>query len=380
MKILMIGPFPPVVNGVTVSNDFLYRWLVSKGQDVSKINTETGLIASKQGDKLSISKILAFLSIYVHIFKVPGKSSVYMAIGQTFWGLVKYSPFILICKLLGIPYILHIHGGYVCNAYALMSASKKRIFRSLLEGSRSVIALSTSLATDLGKTFPNAHIDVVENFYDPMLIQNPIERKSHAVPRLLFLSNLMLGKGVLDFLDALLILKNDKQLEFEVALAGNIEKGIGDTLKQKIDALEGRVHFFGLADFDKKKELLYWSDIFVLPTWYIMEGQPLSIIEAYVTGNIVISTHQGGIKDISNYETFFKAEAQNSVALSYTLESIIAQRLTLQSGLQATAEAAQKRFDPENFLHAIERILNAQGAKSILAKKSRPGTVKHEPV
>ena len=364
----MIGPFPPVVNGVTVSNDFLYHWLISKGRNVSKINTETGLIASKQGDKLSISKILAFLSIYVHIFKVPGKSSVYMAIGQTFWGLVKYSPFILICKLFGIPYILHIHGGYVCKAYELMSPPKKRIFRYLLEGSQSVIALSTGLAQDLEKTFPDSHIEVVENFYDPRLVQNPVERTAHEIPRLLFLSNLMLGKGVLDFLDALFILKKTKQLKFEVAFAGNIEKGIGETLKQKIDALGDSVHFFGLADFDKKKDLLYWSDIFVLPTWYIMEGQPLSIIEAYVTGNIVISTHQGGIKDISNYETFFKADAQNPASLANRLEGIMYERLTLQSGLQITAEATQKRFNPENFLFKIETILSSSSRETVWKK------------
>jgi len=365
MKILMIGPFPPVVNGVTVSNDFLYHRLISKGKDVSIINTETGLIASKQGDKLSISKILAFLSIYVHIFELIGKSTVYMAIGQTFWGLAKYSPFILICKLLGIPYILHIHGGYVCKAYELMSAFKRKIFSRLLEGSQSVIALSTSLAQDLGKTFPNTNIEVVENFYDPRLIQDPIKRTFHEVPRFLFLSNLMLGKGVLEFLDALRILKDTKNISFDVALAGNIEKGIGETLKQKIDALGDSVYFFGLADFNKKKELLYWSDIFVLPTWYIMEGQPLSIIEAYVTGNAVVSTHQGGIQDISNYESFFKTEAQNPAALAATLEKVIAQLPILNSQLAATAAAAQKRFNSENFIAKIEAVLSASNGKTI---------------
>lgn len=369
MKIVMIGPFPPVVNGVTVSNEFLYRWLVSKGKKVSKINTETGLIASKQGDKLNLAKIVAFLSIYIHIFKVVGKSSVYMAIGQTFWGLTKYSPFILVCKLLGIPYVLHIHGGYVCKAYKMMSPFKKRIFRYLFQGSHSVIALSTGLAEELQKVFPESHIEVVENFYDPRLVQHPIARTAHKIPRLLFLSNLMLGKGVLDLLDALIILKQSRQLTFEVAFAGSIEKGIGKALTSKIEALGDRVHFFGLADFDRKKELLYWSDIFVLPTWYIMEGQPLSIIEAYVTGNVVVSTYQGGIQDISNYESFFKTETQNPVALAEILEKVIAKLPYLSDRLAETAQATQERFNPENFLRKIEAVLTMDDVKVAFVNK-----------
>jgi glycosyltransferase involved in cell wall biosynthesis len=370
MKILMIGPFPPVLNGVTVSNEFLYRSLKEQGNQVSRINTETGLIASKQGDRLSLSKILTFASIYIHLFRVVGKSTVYMAIGQTFWGIAKYSPFILLCNLLRIPYVLHIHGGYVCSAYNLMSPLKQRIFRRLLVGSRSVIALSESLAQDLKKTFPESHIDVVENFYDPRLIQNPIERQQHEVPRFLFLSNLMLGKGILEFLDALLILQNVHKLNFEVALAGNIERGMKEQIERKVALLGNKLHFFGVADFTRKKELLYWSDIFVLPTWYIMEGQPLSIIEAYVTGNVVVSTYQGGIKDISNYDTFVKTEAQNPEALAHTLEKLLAHLAYFKPGVLITATAARKRFNPENFLVNIAAILNSATGEHITDRTS----------
>jgi glycosyltransferase involved in cell wall biosynthesis len=357
MRILMIGPFPPVINGVTVSNEFLYRELISKGEKVSKINTETGAIASMQGDKISISKIYTFLYIYKYLYKVFGKDVVYMAIGQTFWGLVKYTPFICLCKLFGKPYILHIHGGYVCKAYEQMNPVKKRMFKYLLHGSKSIIALSSSLAADLNNTFPNSTIEVVENFYDPRLIENSIDRAVHEQPRFLFLSNLMLGKGILNFLDALLILKKDKHLSFQVAIAGNLEKGIADTLNQKIKALGDSVYFYGVADFEQKKNLLYWSDIFVLPTWYIMEGQPLSIIEAYVTGNIVVSTHQGGIKDISNYKTFVKTEAQNSTVLANTLVDVLAQLPSIQQYLQETKDATQKRFDSARFVEEIFSIL-----------------------
>ena len=358
MKVLMIGPFPPVVNGVTVSNNFLYNSLSNQGNQVSRINTETGKIASMQGDKISLHKILTFLTIYKNIFKVSGKDVVYMTIGQTFWGVVKYSPFIYCCWVAGIPYVFHIHGGYLSKSYLNMSRRKQRIIKILFTKSSNIIALSESLANDIKNIFPNANVAVVENFYDRELINPALERTAHSTPHFLFLSNLMLGKGIIEFLEALIILQNFHKIDFKVALAGNIERGMQAEIQKRVDRLKDKVYFFGLADLPKKKELLYWSDIFVLPTWYIMEGQPISIIEAYVTANVVVSTHQGGIKEISGYDTFFKTETQNAHALADTLVCAIDKLPELRAQLSVTAQSAKERFNPENFLLKIEAILS----------------------
>ena len=358
MKVLMIGPFPPVVNGVTVSNEFLYKSLLSQGSQVSKINTETGKIASMQGDKISLLKIVTFLSIYKNIFKIAGKDVVYMTIGQTFWGIAKYSPFILCCWLTGIPYVFHIHGGYLSKCFVNMSRRKQRIIHILITKSRCIIALSESLAADIKKEFTDARVEVVENFYDQALIEPPLQRTIHEMPHFIFLSNLMLGKGILEFLDALIILQDVHKLNFKVALAGSIERGMNEHIETKVERLGNKVHFFGLADFTKKKELLYWSDIFVLPTWYIMEGQPISIIEAYVTGNIVVSTHQGGIREISNYDTFFKTSIRNPEQLAETLVDTLHKLPYLAEHIETTKKAAQQRFNSTHFVEKINKVLS----------------------
>lgn len=356
MKVLIIGPFPPVVNGVTVSNEFLFRSLVANGSTVTRINTETGKIASLQGDKISLRKIFTFLSIYFEITKVFSKDVVYMTTGQTFWGVVKYLPFVIACKVLAIPYVLHVHGGYICNCYQQLRGLKKKVFNCILQNSSCVIALSESLADDIKRVFQKQEVAVVENFYDPRLIEPTALRSQSTTPRLLFLSNLMLGKGILEFLDALILLKDSHNQDFTVSIAGTIEKGIEKTLRTKIAALGTHVVYFGLADLEKKKALLYNSDIFVLPTWYIMEGQPISIIEAYVTGNVVVATHQGGIKDISAYKSFVKTQSQNPKALAATLSEVMQQLPTLAEEAQLTAVAAQKRFNSNEFVKQIQDI------------------------
>lgn len=359
MKVLIIGPFPPVVNGVTICNEYLLQSLTANGLNVSRINTETGKIASLQGDKISIRKILAFLTIYLEIFKTFSNDVVYMTTGQTFWGVVKYLPFVMVCKLVRIPYVLHVHGGYMCTAYLKLTGSKKAVFKYIVNNSKTVIALSDSLALEIKQVFETERVEVVENFYDPKLIDPLFKRAESPIPRFLFLSNLMLGKGILEFLDALILLRDIHKVEFTVSIAGTMEKGIEQTLNEKVKQLGNKVVFLGLADFDKKKELLYNSDIFVLPTWYIMEGQPISIIEAYVTGNVVVSTHQGGIKDISKYETFFKTQQQDPEKLATTLVNVVAQLPNISEERNQTAKAAQNRFDSTRFVKQMEDILNS---------------------
>ncbi len=358
MKVLMIGPFPPVVNGVTICNEYLFRSLTANGLNVSRINTETGKIASLQGDKISIRKILAFLTIYLEIFKTFSNDVMYLTTGQTFWGVVKYLPFVMVCRLARIPYVLHVHGAYMCIAYLKLTGSKKAVFKYIVNNSKTVIALSDSLALEIKQVFGTERVDVVENFYDPKLIDPLFKRAESPIPRFLFLSNLMLGKGILEFLDALILLRDTHKVDFTVCIAGTLEKGIEQTLNKKVKQLGNKVLFFGLADFDKKKELLYNSDIFVLPTWYMMEGQPISIIEAYVTGNVVVSTHQGGIKDIGGYDSFIQAESQNADALANTLVSVMENLPGLSQKALQTTGPTQKRFDSNLFVKHIQGIFS----------------------
>ena len=49
---------------------------------------------------------------------------------------------------------------------------------------------------------------------------------------------------------------------------------------------------------EEKRNLLKQSHIFCLPTFHKFEGQPISILEAYASGCIVLTTANGGINEI----------------------------------------------------------------------------------
>ena len=133
MKVLIVGPFPPVINGVTVCNDYLKKKLGEKYL-VETINTDSGIISTNQGDSLSFKKVFSFIQIYFLLFKVIKANVVYFTPGQTFWGLSKYLPFSLLCICFRKKYILHLHGGYTAKAYGNLRGIKKNISMDYTRG------------------------------------------------------------------------------------------------------------------------------------------------------------------------------------------------------------------------------------------------------
>jgi glycosyltransferase involved in cell wall biosynthesis len=118
-------------------------------------------------------------------------------------------------------------------------------------------------------------------------------------------------KGIFQLLDSLKDLEN-KQIHYEAKIAGNIDSSLKNDILSKILKLKN-TSYVGVVYNEEKKELLNWSNIFVLPTYYKMEGQPISILEALATKNVIISTNHAGIVDvIEDNKNGFLVEKKNS--------------------------------------------------------------------
>ena len=64
------------------------------------------------------------------------------------------------------------------------------------------------------------------------------------------------------------------------------------------NGLNEYVTYHGIVGGKEKKELLKNCDIFTLPTRYLNEGQPISILEAMGNAMFIVSTDHAGIPDI----------------------------------------------------------------------------------
>lgn len=322
MKILIIGPLPNPVNGCSLANQTFLAYLKNQGKfQISTINTNTDPNIQGVQGKFGWKKFFSFISVYFEIFKIFAAKQVYITPGQSFWGVLKYAPFILLAYILKKPIIFHLHGNYLGTQYLLLSGIKKSIFKFLVSRSSAGIVLSHSLRDNFKDILPQNKIYIVENFANNELISYEVVQKNKHQLKLLWLSNLMAEKGILDFLDALILL-NNRGVRFEVKLAGKIEEGLQDDIYQKLNAIGEAAEYLGTVYGEQKKAQLLEANVFVFPTYYTMEGQPIALIEAMATGNIIVTTDHAGIPDIVNSDNGYLLQPRDVTGLANQLESI----------------------------------------------------------
>jgi glycosyltransferase involved in cell wall biosynthesis len=298
-RILLIGPFPKPISGVALANKVV-KEILDKSDDFKAdcINTSYPVFEDTVG-VFSIKKVLFFLGLNIKAFKIFKNDIIYITPGQTFFGVTKYAFFIILASILNKELIIHVHGNYLGKQYHLLKGFKKKLFYFLISKFTKGIVLSASLKNNLIPFLNDENIFIVNNFAEGYLYKES-GRKIVKVLKITYLSNLMEEKGILFLLEALQKLE-DKNILYEAKIAGNIDESLKEMIQQKINKLTNTI-YLGVVYGKEKKELLEWSNIFVLPTFYKMEGQPISILEALATQNVIIATNHAGIPDIIKTE------------------------------------------------------------------------------
>lgn len=365
MKILMVGPFPPPVNGMSLANRMLVSGLESRAHVVDTIDTKTGMRRDdvKNQGRLSFGKVFRSITPVTRgvwrILLTKKYEVLYLTPSQNANGYLKYVPIMWAARIRKIPYFIHIHGGYFRTMYDGLRGWKKRAVDNSLNGLAGAIVLGPSLRFMFEGLVPDEKIFVCENGIEDEIfateeeIKQKIERyKIEDAIRIVYLSNLLESKGILDLLEAIRILRS-RGKKIHLDAAGAIEPAIEDRVKVYLNDLGDSVTYHGLVQGMKKKELLLNNHIFCLPTYYPNEGQPISILEAMANGCVVVTTDHGGIKDIVNEEYGVFVEKQNPEAVSKALSgSSLKDNVMLISWQQANT-----KYHVSKFVARIEDIL-----------------------
>ena len=282
---------------------------------------------------------------------------VYITPGQTFFGIAKYTLFILLSTLLNKELIIHVHGNFLGKQYDELKGFKKKFFYYLISKFTKGIVLSESLKNNLSPFLDTSKIFIVENFAEDFLFKD-LKKDINRNLQIVYLSNLMEEKGILYLLDALAVLE-ERNIIYKAKIAGNIDESLKEKIVTKINKLEN-TSYLGIVYKKEKKELLEWSYIFVLPTFYKMEGQPISILEALATKNVVIATNHAGIKDV------ITSNVNGYLVKPKSVESIVEPLLFLKENRDKIKEIAELNFEyfinnftVQKFKNKIIKIINA---------------------
>ncbi len=149
-------------------------------------------------------------------------------------------------------------------------------------------------------SIPNT-IDKALCFSDVEVAEKQRERRRHERPlRLLFLSNMIPSKGYHDVVEATALLRA-RDISVELRLAGRwIDEGDRRAFETRIagDLASSITHLGAVTDRNAIRALHHWADVFIFPTYYPTEAQPLALLEAMSAGTPIVTTAHAGIPDM----------------------------------------------------------------------------------
>jgi len=358
MNLLLIGPLPNPITGVSLANQIVLNFLPKYTENkVDFINTNYSVLKEDIG-KFNFKKVLHYVKQYKELYKIKKSDKVYMTPGQTFFGVLKYYPYFLTATLFKKEIIVHIHGNHLWKEYKNLSGLKKKLFHKTLAMSDKGIVLSESLKKNLVPFLPDNKIFILKNFVEDFLFESKSKKNFNKL-RIIYLSNLMQEKGILDLLEALVILKQNN-VDFEAQIAGGMDDSMKEKIGSYLDKLDDHVKYLGLTYGHDKKTLLEWGNVFVFPTYYAMEGQPISIFEAMATGNIILTTNHAGIPDV------FKEGINGFYIEKKSPDSIASKLIEMNQNLgnykkisERNIQEAKEKYRVKNFIEKLDKILES---------------------
>lgn len=359
MKILFIAPLPPPVTGQTVASSALLADL-SRRHVVSAIDySRRGLVRGFASGR-HIRKVA---SVLWRVWRgKKGKDAVYFTITQSVAGNLKdLLIYAVSFDKLGRT-VIHLHGGGLKDRIFGRSAVLAALNRLFLRRVGACVVLGESLRAVFEGMVPAGRIHVVPNFADEDLFAPPdaIRRKFDEIDplRVLFLGNLITGKGHLELLEAWLEMERRTPGRVRLDFAGAFESEEEERRFLETIRGNGSVKYHGLVQGNTKRDLLFDAHILCLPTYYAYEGQPIVILEGYAAGCAVVTTRHAGIPDVFRAgENGFEVEKRSARSIAAVLEGILRSPDVLYPMARRNADLAGIRFRKKDFSGGIAAIL-----------------------
>lgn len=304
--LLILGPTPPPYHGVSVAMRTVLQ---------SHIMDRFKVVVLDTADRRDISHVenpdwhdvILFLrqfckNIYCIVRYQP--ALFYIPICQTRIGFLRDTFFMVPAFLAGCRVVVHLHGGTAFSELFLQGGIVwRRLMSFVLQRVARFIVLGEVHRPIFANWISPECISVVPNgIEDPpsALSESPhLSGSSRTRFRIVYLSTLSQGKGLFILLEAMsLIIRQCSNVECAIAgqWGGSTTKVEADQLVANL-GLNEVVSFAGPVSGENKTAFLRTGDIFVFPSIYPLEGQPLVILEAMCAGLPVIASDIGSLSE-----------------------------------------------------------------------------------
>jgi glycosyltransferase involved in cell wall biosynthesis len=256
-----------------------------------------------------------------------------------------------------------------------------RAFTYLLRNAGFVTVLGESQKARLVDLGIHANrVQVVVNSCDAQVLTAEAVRAKHdphvgaeRPVRVLFLSSLIDTKGYPEFLEAVRRLAAWGGPTIDSVICGRVvpseyserfrdpaaaEKWIEGQIEAINRSPRSRARWVRGAVGAEKAALLREADVFVLPTRYPVEAQPVALLEAMASGCAIVTTRAGEIPTILDEESSILLETSSADAVEAALQSLAINRERRSRLASAAHRRFIERFGIERHLDRWEALLD----------------------
>lgn len=367
ITVLFVAPLPEPVTGQSLACRVLLDGLPGEYRvelvDLTKRELRQGIS--------SLARIREVLGILWRVWRERRAADViYLTVSQSVAGNLKDLVIYLICFGRLKHMVIHLFGGAGMRRIMLGDGRLLRDVNTwFLKRLGAVIVEGRTQAGTYRAAVAPERLHVVPNFAEDELFGTPgsIAAKFTGIDplRILFLSNLLPGKGHHELVEAYLGLDERTRAAIRIDFAGAFEsEGQRDAFLARI-AGEERIHYHGTVGGERKRGLLAGAHVFCLPTYYPYEGQPVSILEAFAAGCAVITTGHSGIPDVFQHEINGLQVAPRSVDdLRSAIRSAVLDPDRLQRMAMTNYETALDRYRASGFQRAVVQVIDSVARRS----------------
>ncbi len=306
-KILALVQLPPPLHGAAVINKASIKCLRECGCvavdcfDIKLANSISDV------NKFNLTKVYLYVKlVFCLMFKLIANryDAAYFSISPTGISFLKDSIFGILLRIFRVKRIYHIHGNGVAS-YSDMYVYRL-LYMACMSGA-DIFVLSETLKKEYSVFDFEYKMHILSNFVakplrDPLEINRKrLSSVKGGKKRVLFLSNLRKGKGVLVVAELIkMVMEQERNVEIILAGPWSSEKD-KDEFDRLIGGIDnaishGVLRCCGYVDGDIKEKLFIESDIFLFPSF--IDTFPLVVLEALSYGLPVIASDQGGVPDI----------------------------------------------------------------------------------
>lgn len=371
-RVLFIAPVPPPMHGQSLASK-VFLDSIRGANRVTLVNTAG---KRRSGFVSSLFRAISLIGLQARIAVSAWRADViYLTNSETLGGNLKdFVTYALCFPWLG-RMTIHLHGG--AGMRELMKGRHRwlpGLNRFFTKRMRGVIVLGDSLRTIYSEFIPSDRLHVVPNFsLDEVFSTNEAIREKFSKPgpiRVVFLSNLIPSKGYAEVIQSVCTLNSCGAPQVVLSLAGGLPQGL--TAAALAESWEGRpgVEYVGTVYGAEKVQFLQTAHIFILPTYYPYEGQPISILEAYAAGCVVITTDHSGIFDVFQPGlNGFEVQKRSAASIEGVLRAIVRDPSALEAMALRNHEAACRMYRVQTY---CERLAAAVGLQTSYACQDEP--------